>query len=146
MRPPSAHSEDRSDWPIIVGGSHRSGTTLFRHLLNAHSRIFCPSEIKFFADLLGQFPNDPLAFGRLGASINALGLDREEWLDAFGAAFVHCYEKAAARAGKSRWADKAPENAVNIAHWDRLLAGRAFFSSSWSVTRSTSSLPWRKRK
>ncbi|MEM9168731.1 MAG: sulfotransferase [Pseudomonadota bacterium] len=113
--------------PIIIGGSHRSGTSLFRHLLNAHSGIFCPSEIKFHMDLLRQFPNDPLEFARLSASIDALGLSRDEWLDEFGTAFVRCFEKAATRAGKRRWADKNPENAVNIAHWRRLLGGRLFF-------------------
>ncbi|MEZ5047998.1 MAG: sulfotransferase [Chitinophagaceae bacterium] len=114
-------------WPIIVGGSHRSGTTLVRRLLNAHPDIFCPGEIKFHKDLLRQFPNDPLAIGRLGASISSLGLDAEEWLDTFGQAFIALYQRATAKAGKTRWADKNPENCLNIGHWDRLLDGRCLF-------------------
>lgn len=113
-----------SDWSIVIGGSHRSGTTLLRRLLNGHPRIFCPPEIKFHKDLLGQFPNDPLANGRLGNSIRALGIPAETWLDEFGRALCRCYDIAVHNAGKKRWADKNPENAVNAAHWDRLLAGR----------------------
>lgn len=112
-----------SDWPIVIGGSHRSGTTLLRRLLNGHPRIFCPPEIKFHKDLLGQYPDDPLAHGRLGSSIRALGLPTELWLDEFGGALCRCYDVATLNAGKRRWADKSPENALNIAHWDRLLRG-----------------------
>ena len=96
-------------------------------MLNAHPDVFCPAEIKFHADLLGQFPGDPLAHVRLGASIEALDLPRETWLDAFGGAFVALYQEAARRADARRWADKTPENAVNAHHWDRLLDGRMAF-------------------
>lgn len=98
-----------------------------RRLLNGHPGIFCPAEIKFYKDLLGQFPNDPLAHGRLGSSIRALGISTETWLDEFGRALCRCYELAACHAGKRRWADKSPENSINIAHWDRLLNGRLAF-------------------
>ena len=107
--------------PIIIGGSHRSGTTLVRRLLNGHPRIYCPSEIKFHKDLLRQVPNDPLAHARLGSSMAALGLAEDIWLDEFGRALIRCFELAAERDGKKRWADKNPENAINIRHWDRLL-------------------------
>jgi hypothetical protein len=117
----------RDDWPIIIGGSHRSGTTLLRRLLNGHPDIFCPAEIKFYKDLLGQFPDDPLAHGRLGSSIRALALPTETWLDEFGRALCRCYEIAASKAGKARWADKNPENALNVNHWERLLEGRMLF-------------------
>jgi hypothetical protein len=117
----------KSDWPIVIGGSHRSGTTLLRRLLDGHPRIFCPPEIKFHKDLLAQFPNDPLAHGRLGSSMRSLGLPTEMWLDEFGQALCRCYVLAAQQAGKARWADKNPENVVNIAHWDRLLRGRMAF-------------------
>jgi hypothetical protein len=113
--------------PIIIGGSHRSGTSLLRRLLNGHSRIFCPPEIKFYKDLLQQFPSDPLRHGRLAASMSALGLAEHVWLDEFGKALVRCYELAAAGQGKPRWADKSPENALNIRHWDRLLGGELHF-------------------
>ena len=116
-----------SDWPIIIGGSHRSGTTLLRRLLNGHPRIYCPPEVKFHKDLLCQYPNDPLAHTRLAGSIKALQLPTEVYLDEFGRALCNCYEMARRNAGKSRWADKNPENAINVAHWDRLLDGKMMF-------------------
>jgi hypothetical protein len=114
-------------WPIIIGGSHRSGTTLVRRLLNGHTAIFCPAEIHFYKDLLCQFPNDPLAHGRLGRSIDALKLPQQVWLDEFGRAFCRCYDAATVRSGKRRWADKNPDNARNAVHWHRLLGGKMFF-------------------
>lgn len=113
--------------PIIVAGVHRSGSSLLRRLLNAHPRIFCPAEVKFHKDLLGQYLNDPLAHGRLGRSLETLGFPREYWLDAFGRALVGLYQEAAQREGKRRWADKNPENCINIGHWHRLLEGNLFF-------------------
>jgi protein-tyrosine sulfotransferase len=113
--------------PIIIAGVHRSGTSLLRRLLNANPRVFCPAEIKFHKDLLGQFRDDPLAHARLGRSLAALGLPPEYWLDAFGRTLVELYEEAARRAGKIRWADKNPENCINIRHWHRLLAGNLSF-------------------
>ena len=98
-----------------------------RRLLNGHPRIFCPPEIKFHKDLLCQFPGDLLAHGRLGSSIKALQLPVEVYLDEFGRALCRCYELAARNAGKSRWADKNPENAINAMHWDRLLQGEMMF-------------------
>jgi hypothetical protein len=115
------------EWPIIVGGSHRSGTTLVRRLLNGHPRIYCPPEVKFHRDLLAQFSDDPLAHARLASSIKALQLPTEVYLDEFGRALCRCYEIAAHNVGKSRWADKNPENAINVAHWDRLLKGEMMF-------------------
>lgn len=95
--------------------------------MNGHRRLYCPPEVKFYKDLLRQFPDDPLAHGRLGASISALGLPEEVWLDEFGRALVRCYELAAAQHGKRRWVDKNPENSINIWHWDRLLAQDFYF-------------------
>jgi len=116
-----------SSWPIIVGGSHRSGTSLLRRLLNGHPHIFCPPEIKFYKDLLGQQKDDPLAHVRLGCSMSALNLPTEIWLDEFGAALCRCYDIATLKSGKKRWADKNPENALNVKHWDRLLCGNMAF-------------------
>jgi hypothetical protein len=63
-----------------------------------------------------------LAQGRFGTSIAALGLPEDVWLDELGRAFIRCFELAAAKNGKKRWADKNPENTINIWHWHRLLA------------------------
>jgi len=111
---------NRGDWPIIVGGCHRSGTSLVRRILNAHSRIHCAPEVKFFRDFYGEFPDDPFAHGRFAATARVL-LPEAELLAVLGRAFVDLHERAAARAGKARWADKCPENVLYLDAWARLL-------------------------
>lgn len=113
----------RQDWPIIVGGCHRSGTSLVRRILNAHSRIHCAPEVKFFRDFFGDYPSDPLAHARFASSARAL-LPETELFELLGHAFVELHERAAARAGKARWADKNPENVLYLDAWTRLLGDR----------------------
>jgi hypothetical protein len=107
--------------PVIVGCFYRSGTSLLRRLLDSHSRIQCPSEIKFFKDFYGDYPKDELKHMRFFNSLASLGLAEEERLLLFGETFVRSHELAAARAGKARWADKNPENVLYLEQWRRLL-------------------------
>jgi hypothetical protein len=116
----------RNSWPIIVGGCHRSGTSLVRRLLNAHSRIHCGPEIKFFRDFYGDYPDDPLWPMRFMATARTV-LPEAELLELFGRAFVAVHERAAVRAGKVRWADKTPENVLHLREWERLLGDRWVF-------------------
>jgi hypothetical protein len=119
-------TDARSTWPIIVGGCPRSGTSLVRRLLNAHSRIHCGPEVKFFRDFHGDYPDDPLRPQRFMATARSI-LPEDELLDVFGGAFVAVHERAAARAGKLRWADKIPENVLYLTEWQRLLGSRWVF-------------------
>ena len=107
--------------PIIVGGFYRSGTSLIRRLLDAHSRIHCGPEVKFFKDLRGDYLNDPLSHVRLFSTLPSLGLEMGEIRDIFGKAFVKAHEIAAGKAGKPRWADKNPENVLYLEEWRHLL-------------------------
>ena len=113
-------SVPRCELPIIVGGCHRSGTSLVRRILNAHPRIYCGPEIKFFRDFHGHYFDDPLDFARYFASARQL-LPDSEVFDICGRAFIELHERAAQRAGKPRWADKNPENVVYLEDWCRLL-------------------------
>jgi Sulfotransferase family len=110
----------RSEWPIVVGGCHRSGTSLVRRILDAHSRIHCGPEVKFFRDFYGDYFEDPLGPYRYPRTARSL-LPEDDLLDVLGRAFVAIHEEAARRAGKPRWADKAPENVVYLDEWERLL-------------------------
>jgi hypothetical protein len=108
--------------PIVVGGSYRSGTSLVRRLLDSHPRIHCGPEVKFFRDFYGDYleVEDPIAHLRFIATARSLVGD-EDLLEVLGRAFVELHERAAREAGKLRWADKAPENVVFLAEWERLL-------------------------
>jgi hypothetical protein len=112
---PEAHS-----LPIVVGGCHRSGTSLVRRILDAHPRIYCGPEVKFFRDFYGTYLEDPIHHVRFATTARSM-LPEHELLELFGTAFVEMHERAARHAGKPRWADKNPENVVFLAAWDRLL-------------------------
>jgi hypothetical protein len=110
-----------SERPIIIGGCHRSGTSLMRRILDSHSRVQCGPEVKFFADL--YVPTWALSFLYTVRSL----VDTDEALEVLGAAFVELHERAARAAGKPRWADKAPENAIYWPQWERLLGSEWAF-------------------
>lgn len=110
----------RNTWPIIIGGCHRSGTSLIRRILNAHSRIYCGPEVKFFRDFYNDYVNDPIRHARFMISARGI-LPEPELLELLGQAFIKLHERAAARAGKQRWADKNPENVVYLDQWQQLL-------------------------
>jgi sulfotransferase family protein len=117
---------DRSTLPIVVGGCHRTGTSLVRRILDAHPRIHCGPEVLFFRDFHGDYRDDPLRHLRFTETVRSI-LPEEEALDVLGRAFVEVHERAARRAGKVRWADKAPENALRTAEWGQLLGEHWLF-------------------
>ena len=110
----------RKDPPIIIGGFYRSGTTLVRYILDTHSRIYCGPEVKFFLDFYGDYLNDPIRPARFMTSARNM-LPEKQLLRVLGRTFVVLHEKAAARAGKPRWADKTPENVLYLEDWQLLL-------------------------
>ena len=92
--------------PIVLGGCGRSGTTLFRMILDAHPAICCGPESSIFRrgpldpdGLAGKFDLDP---GRVRAA-HAAAASRPAFIEAFAAL---CME----RAGKRRFAEKTPRN------------------------------------
>lgn len=107
--------------PIIIGGFYRSGTTLLRRILDAHSRIHCGPEVKFLKDFYGDYQDDPLAHARFFTSARSYPVPEAWLLDTFGRAFVAFHERAAVAAGKPRWADKNPENVLYLDAWESIL-------------------------
>ncbi|SMP50646.1 Sulfotransferase family protein [Desulfonatronum zhilinae] len=107
--------------PIIIGGFYRSGTTLLRRLLDAHSAIHCPPEVKFFRDLRMEFQDDPYTHLRFFTTVRSLPADLNDLLETIGKGYVDLRKRIASRLGKCCWADKDPENALYLAHWRVLL-------------------------
>ena len=117
---------DRRALPIVVGGCHRSGTSLVRRILDAHPRIHCGPELTFFRDFYGAFRDDPLARLRFARTARDY-LPEDDALRVLGGAFLELHEQAARRAGKERWADKTPENVLHLDAWEQLLGDRFLF-------------------
>ncbi len=99
---------------IVMGGAPRSGTTLLRRLLDRHPVICAGAETKLFVPAAFNLawlaesyaiPLDDLAAMRRASSSQA------GFIDAFAA-------RARADAGKTRWAEKTPQN---IRHLDWIL-------------------------
>jgi len=109
--------------PIIIGGFYRSGTSLVRRILDAHSRIHCGPEVKFFRDFYGQYFQDTLKGIRFFTTVRTLGLDEKALLEILGRSFVKVHETAAQKHGKQRWADKNPDNVQFLEQWGALLNG-----------------------
>lgn len=116
----------RRKYPIIIGGFYRSGTTLFRRLIDSHSRIHCGPEVKFFKDYFGDYIHDELAHVRFFSTARQLAAG-DDMFRIFGNAYIEVHRRAAGRHKKRRWADKNPENLLYLEHWHTLLDGRFFF-------------------
>ena len=49
---------------VILYGSLRPGTTLFRIMLNGHPRLYCPSEADFLSDFISPTADDGWSYYR----------------------------------------------------------------------------------
>jgi hypothetical protein len=90
--------------PIFVVGTHRSGTSLLRRILDSHRNIACPTETFWLAHY-SRILNDARTF----EGFWNLGFDRSQALEGLrrGASYFHeAYRRAK---GKPRWADKTPQ-------------------------------------
>lgn len=98
-----------------------------RRLLDSHSNIHCPPEIKWFKDFYGDYMHDELAHVRFFKTLHTLGLSEQELMHRFGHAYVECRELASVRLGCGRWADKNPENVLYLEQWGQLLEHKFLF-------------------
>lgn len=94
--------------PILIIGTHRSGTSLLRRILDSHSRIACPPESKFVLPLV-----EVLRDGQAMGGLDSMGYSRQAVVRATAAFAASFFADYAAARGKARWADKTP-NYVNV--------------------------------
>ena len=92
--------------PIFVVGTMRSGSTLFRLILDAHPNISISEETGFMAGLAAtrQIPN--WQHGR--GWFQRIGWSEEEFDERLRDFYAGLFERHALSQGKSRWGEKTP--------------------------------------
>jgi protein-tyrosine sulfotransferase len=96
----------RSELPIVfIGGCGRSGTTLLREILNRHSKLFCGPETSMFG--MPFWPDNISKMWNLDEKTLKSSAQVTDNLVHFAEKF---YIGQSSRAGKTRPADKTPNN------------------------------------
>lgn len=102
-----------SGGPIFVVGTMRSGSTLFRLILDAHPRIAISEETGFMGGLAAakQIPN----WTRGRGWYERLGFSEQEFDARLRDFYAGMFERHARSQGKQRWGEKTPFHARHIA-------------------------------
>ena len=104
--------------PIFILGTMRSGTTLFRLILDAHPRISIPEETGFMAAVAATREIPDWQHGR--GWFERLGWTEEEFDVRLREFYSGLFERHALRQGKQRWGDKTPMHTEHIDQITRL--------------------------
>jgi len=101
--------DDTCQNPVFVIGTHRSGTTLLRRILDSHRNIACPPESHYLSHFF-RLMTDELAM--LGLS--EIGFEEAEAIKLLRRSAAQFHEIYRRSKGKPRWADKTPEYALHL--------------------------------
>lgn len=130
--------------PFFIVGASRSGTTMFRLMVNIHSRLSVPGESWFLSDLMDALPSEgPLTSDQAELALGIIeghwrwrewGLDAEDLRTVLRslqkpdlADLIHAtYSMTLPDAPKVRWGDKTPGYATEIERLHRVFPNAQF--------------------
>ena len=108
--------------PVFLLGSHRSGTTLLRYILDTHSEIACPPESKFIGGLYSM-----VNYPQVGSAMRHLGLTRDDLYSHIRMFVNSVMWQYTLAHGKVRWVDKTP-NYIRLAEFiEQVFQGEALY-------------------
>jgi protein-tyrosine sulfotransferase len=108
--------------PVFVLGCDRSGTSLLRRILNAHSNIACPTETKFIYQFVKVYETFQSRTG-----IKNMGFSEKDILDQMARFILHFLNGYAQANNKKRWVEKTTHN-VNCAFTiDKIFSGTPLY-------------------
>lgn len=123
----AATSEARG---IVVVGTPRSGTTLLRRILDAHSRIGCPPETYLLSAAARFLHEESFAAGlRIGvlSGLAFAGFEEEEVVARLRSFVFGFLDEHARAQGKARWAEKTAFDAFHLDAIRRVVGGHVHF-------------------
>lgn len=98
--------------PIFVLGTMRSGSTLFRLILDAHPRIAISEETGFMGALAATKQIPHWQHGR--GWFQRLGWSEQEFDERLREFYAGLFERHALAQGKQRWGEKTPFHALHV--------------------------------
>lgn len=115
---------------ILVLGLPRSGTTLIRRLLNAHSHLACPGETNLFGScarfLRSESFSDGIPVGVL-TGLRFMGFEEQEILERLREFAFQFHREYLRKQGKRIWADKSPLDVFYLDTIERLVGDRVHY-------------------
>ena len=115
---------------IVVLGSPRSGTTLLRRILDAHSAIACPPETYVLSAAARFLHAETFSSGlEIGVlfGLQYAGFEETDVLQRLRGLAFSFFEDHAKAQGKPRWAEKTAFDAFHVAAIRRLCQGHVRF-------------------
>lgn len=108
--------------PIFLIGTHRSGTSLLRRIVDSHSEIACPPE-SFFLEHFGRMATDPEVL----VGLENLGFFGDEARKGIASSASYFHEAYRTAKGKARWADKTPQYVFSLDNIGNIFGDKAQF-------------------